>query len=106
MFTWGMVPPGSVGRSDRWDRSVVGSVGDRPAIGDGAQGRGVDGVVLVPTLASGDDQPGRLEHVEVLRDRLAGRRQVVLRRQPGAELEEGLVVTLDQLVEDRPSGGI
>ena len=55
----------------------------------------------------GGSGPGRLfEHVEVLRDRLPGRPETVLRGQPRAELEQRLAVALGQLIEDRPPGRI
>jgi hypothetical protein len=51
------------------------------------------------------DQAGPLEHVEVLGDRLAGRGESVLHREPGAELEQRLRLALDELVEDCPRVG-
>ena len=81
-------------------------VGGRPAGRDLAQRRRVEVVELVPALATGPDQAGRLEHVEVLRDGLPRRPEAVFRCQPDAELEQGLAVAFGQLIEDRPTGGI
>src|SRR3954453_3712866 len=61
---------------------------------------------LVATRASGLDQAGLLQHVEVLRDRLPRRREAVLHGEPRAELEQRLPVALAQLVEDRSARGI
>ena len=59
---------------------------------------------LVPAVPARLDQAGLLEHVEVLRDRLAGHAQPV-RGQPAAQLEERLTVAVGQLVEDGAPGG-
>lgn len=61
-------------------------------------------VELVPTLASGPDETCRLQHVEVLRDRLARRTDPVLGYQPCAELEQRLPVALSEFVEDCAPG--
>jgi hypothetical protein len=45
---------------------------------------GVDVVELVSALPFGPYETDRLQHVEVLRDRLAGQSQAVLHRQSGA----------------------
>jgi hypothetical protein len=60
-------------------------------------------VELVTALAAGRDQPGVLEDVEMLRDRLAGRTKPVPGRQPRADLEQRLSVPFRELVEDRPA---
>src|SRR5690554_1020167 len=73
---------------------------------DLAQRPGVDVMELVPALPCRVHQTRRLQHLQVLRDGLPGRGEPVLDRQPGADLEQGLAVALDQLVEDRPPGGI
>ena len=54
------------------------------------------------TCPASSDQPGRRQHVQVLRDGLPGERKVVLHRKPGANLEQRLAVPLAQGVEDRP----
>ena len=71
-----------------------------------AQWRRVEVMELVPPLPPGVDQPGGLEDVEVLGDPLPRGGQAVLGGQPCADLEQGLAVALDQLVENRPSGRI
>src|SRR3954451_13428843 len=65
-----------------------------------------DRVELVPAVAACSDQPGRLEHVEVLRDPLAAGRAAMFHDQAGGDLEQCLVVAIGQLVEDGPPGGI
>src|SRR5918995_4655530 len=79
---------------------------DRPSVGDGSQWGRVDVVELEPTLPARAYETGGLEHVEVLRDRLPRRAQAVLHDQPRADLEQGLSVALDELVQDRPPRGI
>jgi hypothetical protein len=58
-------------------------------------------VVLVATASFGCDKAGVLENREVLGDCLAGRADSVLHDQTGADLEQGLVVPIDEFVEDR-----
>lgn len=77
-----------------------------PAPGDLSERLRVDGVQLVPAVAARLDEPGALEHGEVLGDRLPCRAQTMLCGEPGAELEQRLVISLAQLVEDRPTGVI
>ena len=60
-------------------------------------------VELVATLSPGQDQPGILEDVEVLRDGLAGRARAVVRDQSNAQLEQGLPVPCPELIEDGPA---
>jgi len=67
-----------------------------------SQRLGVDVVELVPAVAPGLDQASRLQHVQMLRDCLARRTEVVSCRESRADLEERLTVALGQLVEDRP----
>jgi len=57
---------------------------------------------LVPAIAPRGDQTGRLEDVEVLGYRLPCQAEPVLHGQAGADLEQGLSVTFDELVEDHP----
>jgi len=59
-------------------------------------------VKLVAPLALGCNQPGRFEQFKMLRDTLAGSRDLVLHRQAGAQLEQRLAIPLGQFVEDRP----
>src|SRR5215207_3306459 len=79
---------------------------DRPSVDDGSQWGRVDVVELEPTLPAGAYETGGLEHVEVLRDRLPRRAQAVPHDQPRADLEQGLSVALDELVQDRSPRGI
>jgi len=83
--------------------SASSSVLDRPPLHDPLQGRGVDVVELASALALAAHEAGRLEHVEVLRDRLSRQPQAMLHRQPGAELEERLTVSVVKLIEDGSS---
>ena len=54
-----------------------------------------------------DDQDKALSfYTEVLGDRLAGGAQPVPGRQPRADLEQGLVVSLGELIEDGPAGRV
>src|SRR3954465_9047692 len=78
----------------------------RPALGDGPQRRRVQVVELVAALAAGPHQPRRLEDVQVLRDRLPGRADLVPADQPGAQLEQRLAVPLLEFVEESAAGGI
>ena len=61
---------------------------------------------LVATLPPCSHETSRLEDVDVLGDRLSGRTHPVLRREPGAELEQRLSVALHELIEDRSACGI
>jgi hypothetical protein len=81
------------------------SVVDRPPLRDRPEGRRVEVVELVSPLTPAPDQAGRLEHVEVLRDGLSRQPKTVLHRQPRAELEQGLPVSVVELIENRPPGG-
>ena len=58
-------------------------------------------VVLVAPASFGCDKSGVLENREVLGDCLAGGTDSVLHDQTGADLEQGLVVPIDEFVEDR-----
>jgi hypothetical protein len=55
-----------------------------PSLDDRAERREVDVVELVAPAAQAPEQARRLQHVEVLRDRLTGQSQAVLHRQSGA----------------------
>ncbi len=77
-----------------------------PALRDLPQRRCVEVMELVATLPSRSHEARRLEDVEVLRDRLSGRTQAVLRGEPGADLEQRLPVPFRELVEDRAACGI
>src|SRR4051812_10540372 len=61
---------------------------------------------FVATFTPRSHQTGGLENIDVLRDRLPGRTHAVLCREPGAQFVQGLSVSLLELVEDRPAGGI
>lgn len=58
---------------------------------------------FVPALTPARDEPGRLQHAQVLRDRLPCEPELVLHRQPGAQLEQRLAVAVVELIENRPS---
>ncbi len=74
-----------------------------PPLNNGLQGRGVDVVVLVPALTSGDDQASRLKYGQVLGDRLTRGVQSMPGRQPDAQLEQGLAAPFLELIENEPS---
>src|SRR4051794_36560816 len=61
---------------------------------------------LVPALAAGGDEAGLLQDVQVLGDGLPARAEPVPADQPGAQLEQRLVVPLLELVEDGPPGRV
>ena len=58
---------------------------------------------LVSAFALAAHETSRLQHLEVLRDRLSRHPEFVLHREPGAQLEQRLAVSIVQLVENRPS---
>ena len=69
--------------------------------------RAVEVVELVPAVAfDRHHEAGALEHVEMLRDRLARRVDPVLHQQARTELEQRLTIALGQLIEDGPPGWI
>ncbi|MDA0168199.1 hypothetical protein OJ998_03805 [Solirubrobacter taibaiensis] len=70
---------------------------------DLVQRGGVEVVELVSAVPARLDQAGLLEHVEVLRDRLARHAQP-FRGEPAAQLEERLTAAVAQLVEDGAPG--
>src|SRR5215207_9763487 len=82
-------------------RSIRSSLVERPPSGDLLQGIGVDVVEFEAPVASDLHEAGRFEHLQVLRDPLARRAEAVLHREPRAQLEEGLAIAFDELVEDR-----
>ena len=57
---------------------------------------------LVPALPPGADEACVLEHLEVLRDGLPGGAETVFHCQSAADLKQGLPVSLDELIQDRP----
>jgi hypothetical protein len=61
---------------------------------------------LVPPLPFRGDQPRLLQDFQVLRDRLPGGGETVLHRETRTDLEQRLAIALDELVQDRPPGGI
>jgi hypothetical protein len=61
---------------------------------------------LVAASAFGSDQPGILQHVQVLGYRLAGRPDAVPHGQTAADLEQRLRILLSQLVEDLATGRV
>lgn len=70
-----------------------------PPPDDGLQERRIQLVVLVPALTTGDDQASRLEHSQVLGDRLTRRAQPMSGCQPDAQLEKGLAASFVQITE-------
>ena len=72
----------------------------------GSQGGGVEVVEGVAALAPPVDEPGRLEDVEVLGDRLSARGQAVGAHHAGAQLEQRLAVPLGEGVQQGPPGGV
>jgi len=80
------------------------SIVDRPSVRERLQGRRVEVVELVPSLAPAAHQARRLEHRKVLRNGLSRQSEPVLHRQTGAELEQRLAVAVGELVEDRAPG--
>ena len=58
-------------------------------------------VELVSALPPRLDQSGVDQKLDVLGNRLARRDHIVLEGEPGAELEQRLVISVGQLVEDR-----
>lgn len=79
--------------------------GFEPPLNRGSQRRDLEVVELVATLAPGPNQPGRLQHREVLGNGLPRQAQSLPHGQPGAELEERLAVTVTKLVENGPARG-
>src|SRR5438552_7801058 len=61
---------------------------------------------FVATVPSGHHQPGRLEDVEVLRDRLPRRRRPMSGDQSRADLEERLAIPILELIENGPPSRI
>jgi hypothetical protein len=66
----------------------------QPAVGEVLQRLSAEVVELAAAFAAGGDQAGGLQDVEVLGDGLAGGGELVLHGEPGADLEQGLVVML------------
>lgn len=60
---------------------------------------------LVSALAPAAYETSRLQHLQVLRDRLSRQPELVLHREPGAELEQRLAVSILELVENRSPRG-
>jgi hypothetical protein len=77
----------------------------RPALHDALQRRDVEVVELVSALAPAAHEARRLEHLQVLRHRLPRQAELVLHREPRADLEQRLPVSIVQLVEDRSPRG-
>src|SRR5674476_1009690 len=87
-------------------RGMRSSRGGRPPPGDLAERCGVELMERVAALPVPQDQPGVLQHVKMLGDRLPAGGEAVLHGEAGAELEERLPVPVHQLVEDRSPGGV
>jgi len=66
----------------------------------------VEFVELASTLPLRLDETGGFEHIEVLRDGLSRRPEMVLGREARTDLEQGLVVSHCKLIEDCSSRGI
>ena len=56
---------------------------------------------FVATFASGADQSGFFENIEVLRDGLSRWRELVFHGEPCADLKKGLSISVCQFVQDR-----
>lgn len=61
---------------------------------------------LVAALSPGRHEPGALQNIDVLRNRLPGGAHAVFGGEPATQLEQRLPVSLRQLVENRAAGGI
>jgi hypothetical protein len=75
-----------------------------PPPGDLGERPGIEEVELGAAPALGDDEAGRLQHGEVLGDRLPCERQPVPHREHGADLEQGPAVAHRELVEHETPG--
>ncbi len=73
-----------------------------PPVGDLVERRGVEVVEFGASTFLGVDESGRLQHAQVLRDRLPAQVQTTPRCETSADLEQRLTVTLDEFVEDCP----
>jgi hypothetical protein len=81
-------------------------VAGQPPFDDDVQRRRVQVVELVAALPTSGDQSRAFEHIEVLGDGLARGAQSMLGGQGGAQLEQGLSVSLRQLVNERAPGRV
>ena len=79
---------------------MIGPLSDRPSSGDLGAWLGVEVVEFGTSTALRHDEPSRLEHAEVLRDRLTRKAEAMPRREQGTDLEKGLAVAYRQFVED------
>lgn len=61
---------------------------------------------FVPAVPARGHQTGGRQHVQMLRNRLPARCELVAHGEPCAELEQGLAVAIGQFVEDRPTRGV
>jgi hypothetical protein len=61
---------------------------------------GIEEMQLLPPLLAGDDEPGLLEHLEVLHHAEAGHRQL------GLQLRQRAAVTCEQEVEQEATRGV
>ena len=71
-----------------------------PALGDFADGRGVEVVVLLPAAADRGHEVGRFQDRQVLADRLPGHVQAL------GQLAQRLAVALVQAVQEAPAAGV
>lgn len=71
-----------------------------PPLGDLAEWCGVEVVEFGASAFLGVDQSGRLQHAEVLGDRLSAQVEPTPRREATADFEQRLAVPFDQLVEN------
>ena len=78
----------------------------QPAVDEVFERAAVEGVEPVSALPTRHHQTGVHKDVDVLGERLPGRGDVVLRREPPAKLEQGLLVPFGQLIENRATRGI
>ncbi|VTR01993.1 Uncharacterised protein [Clostridioides difficile] len=73
-----------------------------PPVGDLVERCGVEVVEFGASTFLGVDESGRLQHTQMLRDRLPAQVQPTPRCETSADLEQRLTVTLDEFVEDCP----
>ena len=79
--------------------AVLGVLVDPPVVDEPDRHR-VQEVQLLPALPAGDDEPGVLEHAEVLHDAEAGHLEL------GLELRERAAVALEEPVEEMAPGRV
>jgi hypothetical protein len=74
----------------------------QPSVRNRRQRLGSQKMKLVSSIPVCRDQPRRLQHIEMLRNTLTRRTNLMLHRQSRADLKECLAIALRQLVKNRP----